>query len=447
MKIAVIGAGISGLATAYYIKGFSAEAGLEADVAVFEKEARAGGKIATVSRNGYLLETGPNGFLDSKKPTLDLAAALRLKTERSDRASARRYIYDGKKLMRLPGKPLSFMTSPVLSIPGKLRVMMEPLVPARKIAEDESVASFAARRLGAEALERLVAPMVSGIYAGDPERLSLKSAFPRMVELESAYGSLIKAMARLRRGGAPPGALTSFTGGMGGITGELAAALGASLRTEREVGSLERSGGKWLVGTGGGKEDFDAVVTAVPAYVLGKIFPAARPFCETVYYPPLAVVHLGYKRSELAGKADGFGFLTTRRAGTTLLGAIFSSNIFGGRAPEGFALVTAMVGGANAPRKAGLPDGELAAAVSKDLEQVLGLRAAPDFARVFRHERAIPNYPVGYPATLAKLEVEMRKQKGIFLAGNAFYGVGVNDAALVARRTARRVVEHLREEK
>ncbi len=444
MKIAVIGAGISGLAAAYHIKDLSAKEGLEPDVSVFEKKQVTGGKIATVKHDGYLLETGPNGFLDSKRSTLDLAASLRMDPEGSSRSSSRRYIYNGERLMLLPDKPHKFLASPVLSVRGKLRVMMEPFIARKKSAEDESVASFTRRRIGEEALDNLVGPMVSGIYAGDPERLSLRSAFPRMFELENTYGGLIRAMVKLKRGGAPPGALTSFAGGMGGLTDALSAALGASVRTDCEVDAIARAKDKWLISTAGGKEEFDAVVAAVPAYVLGKILPAALPFCEKVYYPPLTVVHFGYKNGAIAGKADGFGFLTTGRANTTILGAVFSSNIFGKRAPGGCSLITAMVGGAKAPRKSFLADEELIPAVSKDLETILGVRAAPDFARVFRHERAIPNYPVGYPGVVAGLERELGKEKGMFLSGNAFYGVGVNDATLRARAAARMAVDYLR---
>ena len=449
MKVAVIGAGISGLAAAYHIKELSVKEGVEAYVSVFEKEKRAGGTIATQKHNGYLLETGPNGFLDSKRPTLDLVSSLRMNDvlERSARSSARRYIYNGKNLILLPDSPRKFLTSPVLSFSGKLRVIMEPFIAAKKSADDESVASFTVRRIGKEALENMVAPMVSGIYAGNPERLSLKSAFPRMAELESTYGSLIKAMIKLKRGGAPPGVLTSFTGGMGSLTAGLAAALGDCVKTGREAVSIERSDDKWLVGFGGEKEAFDAVVTAVPAYVLGKILPAALPFCKTVYYPPLTVVHMGYKTGALPDKAGGFGFLTTRKADTTILGAVFSSNIFGNRAPAGFSLVTAMVGGANAPLKALLKDDELISAVSKDLETILGIKPAPDLARIYRHERAIPNYPVGHPDAVAGLEREARKQKGLFLSGNAFYGVGINDSTRNARGTARLVMDHLKEKK
>ena len=253
-------------------------------------------------------------------------------------------------------------------------------------------------------------------------------------------------MLKLKRGGAPSGVLTSFAGGMGALTEALARTLADRVRTGREVRSIERSGGGPRVVHDGGQEVFDAVVAAVPAHVLGKIFPAALPLCEKIYYPPLAVVHLGYKSGAMGGKADGFGFLTTRKAGTTLLGAVFPSNMFAGRAPAGYGLITAMAGGAHSPGKAGLNDEELISAVSGDLRTILGIGPAPEFARVFRHERAIPNYAVGHSGLLAKLEKE-GEDGGIFLAGNAFYGVGVNDAVLRAREAARRVVERLKERK
>jgi oxygen-dependent protoporphyrinogen oxidase len=446
MKAAVIGAGISGLSAAYHIKEMSKKSGPEIQVTIFEKENCAGGTISTVKENGYLLETGPNGFLDSKKSTLELISQLGLggSLERSNRSSARRYIYNGKKLMMLPDKPQRFLTTPMITLSGKLRVMMEPLIAAKKSDDDESVASFVLRRIGRQALDNLVGPMVSGIYAGDPEQLSLKSAFPRMYELEREYGSLIKAMMKLRRGGAPPGTLTSFNSGMGTLIEALTAALGDSVKTGVEISLVEKTGNRWKVSYGGTSAEFDAVVTAVPAYVLGRILPEAAEECAEIYYPPLTVVHLGYKNSAVAGKTDGFGFLTTKTSGTKVLGAIFSSNIFIKRAPEGYSLVTSMVGGANFPENAMMPRDKMLTAVCEGIERIAGIKGAPDFWKIFPHEKAIPNYPVGHPDAVKKLENKMEKMGGIFLAGNAFYGVGINDATLKAGETAARAAAYLK---
>lgn len=446
MKTAVIGAGISGLAAAYHIMEMSKNSGFNADVTVIEKQRRAGGTISTVKENGYLLEAGPNGFLDSKKSTLELISALGIGggMERSDKSSARRYIYNGKKLIMLPDKPQAFLTSPIMTFAGKLRVAIEPFIPPKKSDDDESVASFASRRIGRQALDNLVGPMVSGIYAGDPERLSLKSAFPRMFELEREYGSLIKAMMKLKRGGAPPGVLTSFESGMETVIEGLKAALAGRIKTGAGVSSVESSGKRWKVYYGDTSGEFDAVVFAVPAYELGIIFPGAAAECAKIYYPPLTVVHLGYRNADLEGKADGFGFLTTKASGSKLLGAIFSSNIFVKRAPDGFSLVTVMVGGANFPGNALLPEKELLSGVTEGLEKIAGIKGAPAFWRIFPHEKAIPNYPVGHPDMVKNIESVMDGSGGLFLSGNAFYGVGINDATLRAKETAARTVAYLR---
>jgi oxygen-dependent protoporphyrinogen oxidase len=446
MKAAVIGGGISGLATAYQIKEMSKAAGLDVHVTVFEKENRTGGTISTVKENGYLLETGPNGFLDSKKSTLELITHLGAGAalEKSNRSSARRYIYNGKKLMMLPDKPQKFLTSPIMTLSGKLRVMLEPFIAAKKSDDDESVASFVLRRIGRQALDNLVGPMVSGIYAGDPERLSLKSAFPRMYGLEREYGSLIKAMMKLRRGGAPPGTLTSFKSGMGSLIDALTGALGESVKTDAGINLVEKSGRGWKINYGSTYEEFDAVVTAVPAYVLGRILPEAAEECAEIYYPPLTVVHLGYKNSVIAGKTDGFGFLTTKASGTKVLGAIFSTNIFINRAPEGNSLVTVMTGGANFPENAMMEHDKLLSTVCEGIEKITGIKGAPDFWKIFPHEKAIPNYQVGHPDTVKKLENKMEKMGGIFPAGNAFYGVGINDATMKSMETAARVAAYLK---
>lgn len=443
MKTAIIGGGISGLSAGFYIK----KAGFGTGLKIYESTGRAGGTIATYKENGYILEAGPNGFLDSKKSTLELAAELGLGSSlvQADKAASRRYIYSGGKLHLLPGGPIKFLSSPLISAAGKTRILLELFVKAKKDSAEESVADFVRRRLGSEALDKLVGPMVSGIYAGDAEQLSLKSAFPRMRELETTYGSLIKAMIKIGRGGAPPGVLTSFKGGLQELIDALAAALAGSMKYESEVLAVEKRSAGWAVIEAGKEEIFDAVLFAAPAHVLGKIYAPVAELCGKIYYPALTVAHLGYKKEKTDRKIDGFGFLTARNSGSRVLGVIFASNLFRGRAPGGFSLLTAMIGGATGSKEIqSMDDKTLASMLDEENAKILGMKEKPDFIKIIRHEKAIPNYNTGYSAIKNKIEAAIEKDKGLFLSGNAFYGIGVNDSSKSGKDSAERVINYLR---
>lgn len=453
MKTAVIGGGLSGLAAAYNIGKKAAEKGIKTEVRVFEREGRAGGTISSRAEAGYLLEGGPNGFLDSRPSTLELAGRLGIapKLVRAGGPAARRYIYTGKKLYAVPGGPREFIMSGLVSLPGKARIALEAFVPPKKDGEDESVASFVRRRLGPEALEKLVGPMVSGIYAGDPEKLGMLGAFPRMRQLESEYGSLILAMAGIGRGGSPPGTLTSFEDGMQFLTDTLEDGLAGGVLKNSAVRSVRKKESGWEVLCGGGAWTADAVVFAVPAYDLKEIFPApggaggpaVSGLCGKINYAPVNLVYAGFESGKTGGKADGFGFLSTRGSGSGILGVIFASNIFGKRAPAGHALFTVLSGGALSPDSAGLGDAGPAGTASGALAGALGMKGRPDFIRVLKHGAAIPQYPVGFPGIKKNLEEALAGEKGLFLAGNAFYGVGINDCTKRAAEVGTQVAEYL----
>ncbi len=429
MRAAVIGAGLSGLSAAFGLLKETRKRGFGLELRVFEKKERAGGTISSRREEGYLLESGPNGFLDSKPSTLELAEDLRLSGELVATAApaARRYIYTGGKLHPVPSRPQEFLAGGLVSPAGKLRMALEFFVRARRDYGDESVASFVRRRLGSEALEKLIGPMVSGIYAGDPDALSIMAAFPRMRQLEREYGSLLAAMARIGRGGGPPGKLTSFAGGMERLVTALEAALPSGIEKNATVSVLRRRGARWELALGGGTWEADAVVFAVPAYNLKTLFPPLSGLCGRIGYAPINVFYAGFDTSGTAGAPDGFGFLATRQAGLRALGAVFSSNIFAGRAPAGRRLVTVMSGGVMDPGAADRPETDVAGDSGKALEAALGIKTAPEFTRLARHRAAIPQYPVGFPAEREAAERTLAAEKGLFLAGNAFYGVGVND--------------------
>jgi len=451
MKVAVIGGGVSGLSTAFYLKEGGAE------VKVFERAPQVGGKMKTVYEEGYIVETGPNGFLDGKPYTLNLVKALGL-TEAlypsSDKAR-KRFIYSKGRLIRLPEDPLSFLKSPLLSARGKLRLAKEFLVPPKEGDEDETLAEFARRRLGEEALNRLLDPMVAGIFAGDPERMSLKAAFPAIYNLEKEYGGLIKGLiAKIkeakRKGGkaagpaGPGGKLTSFKKGVS----QLIEALEESLEGRIETGvnpQVEKRSDRWVVRTEKGEEEFDAIVMATPAYAAAQILKEvdgelSRELSQ-IEYSPISVVALGFTKEGLGHDLDGFGFLVPKEEGREILGALWDSSVFPNRVPEGKALIRVMIGGARQPELALKSPKELARIAVKELVEIMKIRKAPEYIRVFRHERGIPHYTLGHAEKVERIFKRGEEIGGLYFCNNAYAGVGVNDCTKAAKETAEKILK------
>jgi oxygen-dependent protoporphyrinogen oxidase len=464
-RIAIIGAGISGLSTAHAIQRQAAATGIAVELVLLEKKDRIGGKIWSLKENGFLCEWGPNGFLDNKPMTLELCDRLGIRDRllRSSDNARKRFIYSEGVLHRLPENGPSFLKSRLISWPGKARLAGEMLVPPRRGGGDESLADFARRRLGSEALDKLIAPMVAGIFAGDPETMSLKSCFPRINELEREYGGLIKAMVKLakkkkaeiRAGKAvasaagPGGILTSFYDGIQDLTDGTAAALGGEVRTDAGVvGILPRKEGFELHLENGGTLDADIVVSAAPAHALAAMtsetLPPLAEILNQIPYAPMNVVCFGYQRQKIARDLDGFGYLIPRKEGKSILGTLWDSSIFPHRAPEGHVLLRSMMGGATNPGAIDLAESEVKARVMADLEEIMGIDVEPDFVRIFRHRQAIPQYTVGHGKRLLALDERLGGTPGLFLTGNAFFGVGLNDCVNASNQIAERVVEFVK---
>jgi oxygen-dependent protoporphyrinogen oxidase len=463
-RIAIIGAGISGLATAHAIEWLARERGLSVDTLVLESEPRTGGKIWSIKEEGYLCEWGPNGFLDSKPMTLELCDRLGIRSElaRSNDNARKRYIYSAGELHRLPENGPMFLQSKLISWPGKLRLAGELFVPPRRDGADETLAEFARRRLGPEALDKLIGPMVSGIFAGDPETMSLKSCFPRICELEQEYGGLLRAMLKLakqkkaqRKAGkdvasaaGPGGVLTSFVDGIQALTDATAVRLAGTVRTGATVTGLQRRDGGWeLTLASGEKLEAEQVVAAVPAYVLaGLLQPIDRALGELVAgipYATMNVICCGYERERIARDLDGFGYLIPRKEGRSILGTLWDSSIFPQRAPAGHVLLRSMMGGATNPAAIKLSDDQVLAKVMADLRDIMGITDRPDFVRIFRHPQAIPQYLAGHARRLAAISDGLQAHPGLVVTGNAFFGVGLNDCVHAANRAAEQVVKQL----
>ncbi|MDF1581304.1 MAG: protoporphyrinogen oxidase [Desulfuromonadales bacterium] len=465
IRVVVVGAGISGLAAAFALQQRATAVGLNIDLQIFEKEDRTGGKILSIKEDGFLCEWGPNGFLDNKPMTLELCDTLGIRDRmlRSDDNARKRFIYSEKLLHRLPEGGPSFLASKLISWPGKMRLACEPFIPAKRDDEDETLADFGRRRLGAEALDKLIAPMVSGIFAGDPETMSLRSCFPRIHELEMEYGGLIKAMMMLakkkkaeRKAGkavasaaGPGGVLTSFIGGIQELTNEAQCALGDKVRTGAAVnGILPKKDGFEVHLADGSMIDADIVISAAPAFALSSMLneslPPVAELLNGIPYSPLFVVCFGYERDKIARDLDGFGYLIPKKEGCNTLGTLWDSSIFPNRAPAGKVLLRSMIGGAANPGVINLPESEIQTRVMADLKQIMGIDAAPDFVRVFRHERAIPQYRAGHAARLVALDEQLQRKPGLFLTGNAFFGVGLNDCVNAANRVAEQALDFIR---
>jgi oxygen-dependent protoporphyrinogen oxidase len=464
-RIAIVGGGIAGLATAHAVRGLAPDA----EVIVLEARDRIGGHLHSERVDGYLCEAGPDGFLDNAPATLAFVEAIglspRLQASRDE--ARRRFIFRRGRLHDVPLSPLGFATTGLLSAGAKLRVLAEPFAvsPPRR---DESILAFAERHVGREAARVLVGSMVSGVFAGDAAELSLQSCFPKMHEMELQYGSLFRALLAKRRSGsakngvgAPAGRLTSFSGGMEDLARAAAAAMGPSVRTGCGVTAIDVrhpsgtalrpvGGRAYSLICNGRRIEADALVlagaAAESAALVRPFAPIAAVLLAALPTAPLAVVCLGYDAAALAadrGPLNGFGFLVPRGEGPRLLGALWETSIYDDRAPLGKSLLRVMIGGAADPGAVQLDDGPLIARVRADLEQTMGLRIAPEFVHVVRHWRGIPQYTVGHAARLARIEAGLAGHPGLFLAGNAYRGVSVNACIEDARQVAARVASHL----
>jgi oxygen-dependent protoporphyrinogen oxidase len=457
-KIVIVGGGISGLALAFRLE----QALADADVTVLERSDRPGGTVWTELHDGFLVETGPNGFLDTKPATLSLCRDLGLGPRlipASDAASRNRYLFLDGRLRLLPSSLLSFLRSEVLSWRGKLALVAERIRPVRRDGADESIDAFARRRAGEEVADVLVDAFVTGIYAGDPKRLSVQAAFPRLAALEQQHGSILKGMARAakerRRDAAargevyqPPGRMWSFPEGMRLLIETLHDRLRHPPLLGVSVRRIERGHSGWTVqGEGQDRWQADVVLLTCPAsaqaMILADLDAVLADRVGTIPYAGVAVVALGYRQSDVMRPLDGFGYLTPERCRRDVLGVQWCSSIFPGRAPPGMVLLRAMCGGWQRPEVVAWDHTRLLQSITAELRMTLGVHNAPVFQRIIRWERAIPQYEIGHLQRVAWIEERLSHYPGLFLAGNAYHGVALNDCTEQAETLASRLVAAL----
>jgi len=451
-RVAVIGAGVGGLAVAEALNRRLADP--EAAL-VLEASPRAGGLIQSAAAEGYRVEWAANGFLDNAPGTLDLVHELDLDAEvlPASAESSRRFLWRGGRLHSLATSPVSFLKSSVLSPGGRLRVALEPFAPPAP-AGDESIHAFAARRIGPEAARILVDAMVSGIFAGDSKKLSVASCLPLLKLLETEHGGLVRGMlarmrAARRAGGevrasaGPGGTLTSFRQGMEVLPHALATRV-PRLELGTPVTRLEpRPGGGFRLTTITGEQiESPVVVIATPpgaaAPLLAELDGELATELAGIRTAPIAVIATGYRAADLSAPLAGFGFLVPRGEGLRMLGCLWDSAIFPGRAPAGHVLLRTMIGGAHDPEAAALDPNELLAIARRELSIVLGIGAEPDFVRVIRHAHGIPQYELGHGERLRRIDARLALHPGLQLAGFGYRGVAVNrvleDATALAER-------------
>ena len=453
-SVIVVGAGISGLSTAYFLD----RAG--SDVTLLELEAVSGGTMQTVREDGWLVETGPTSSLETTPLLREMVKELGIGDEwvYADASADKRYILRGGKLHPLPMTPLAFLVSGLWGGRAKLRLLGEPIV-GRAPAE-ESIAQFVTRRLGKEFLDYAIDPFVSGVYAGDPARLSVRAAFPKLYALEEKYGGLMKGMIlgagerRQRAEKAKDKArMFSFRGGMQTFPRAIARRLGAKIRYGCDVVAVERGAdGRFriLLGRGGGgvPAESDVVVLAVPAYaaelLIRHFSPAASDALRRISYPPVAEVFLGYRAEDMGRALDGFGYLVPAKEGRSILGTIWSSSLFPGRAPEGRVALTTFVGGSRQPQIARKNEEDLIRLVTSELRALMNVRGDPVYARVSRWERAIPQYNLGHQELMTTVDGLETDMPGLFFCNNFRGGIAVGDCVMNGEKTARRILETLR---
>lgn len=454
-SVCIIGGGISGLCAAYHLRkqGF--------EITLLEKSDSVGGNIKTErTADGFLIEHGPNSTLAAEH-LFELVAELGLTPEiaYANSSAKKRYILKNNELQALPMKIAGLIGSRSFSARAKLRLLKEPFI-RTKAAGDESISGFFARRLGREIADYAVDPFISGIFAGNPDKLSIKSAFPKLFELEKNYGSLLRGAIfspKEKKSKTPKNAsrTVSFKNGMQTLTDKLAENLGEeSIRLNVEAFEIKKAeNGKYKLATSDeniNAASFDSIVVSAPSFVAARLLKnldvQLSEQLAGIYHPPVAVVFSAFKKENIKYDLDGFGFLIPKLERRKILGSLWNSVIFENRAPSGFHLLTTFIGGArNAElvENNGGGEDELVKIALEELNSILGLSGAPVFAKVKKWEKAIPQYDIGYEKIVESIEDFRRRNAGIFFCSNFYRGISVSDCIKNSALAAAEVSNYL----
>ncbi|MBI3823578.1 MAG: protoporphyrinogen oxidase [Planctomycetes bacterium] len=457
-RIVIVGAGISGLSAAFRLQQRLPDAG----ITILEQAARPGGTAWTVREAGFQFEIGPNGFLDTKPTTLTLSQDVGLGSQlvqASEAAGKNRFLFLDGRLKALPGGFRSFLWTDLLSWRGKLSLLWERFRGPRTDTGDESIDAFARRRAGNEAADVFADALVTGIYAGDPKLLSLPACFPRVAEMEQEYGSVMKgfaAAARIRKAdakakGVPverPNKMWSFPGGMRVLVEAITAQLKQPPVFGVNVRAITKQGQHWRAhGAGADTWDADAVILTCPAYqqaaMLADVDAQIAQSIGAIAYNRIAVVAFGYRQADVPMPLDGFGYIAPQNTRRDLLGVQWCSSIYPGRAPDDCVLLRAMAGGWHRADIVDWDDARLSNALRAELRLAMGITAEPIFHKIVRWDKAIPQYHLGHLERVENIEHRLASHPGLFLGGNAYHGVALNDCTGQGMVLAERVGAYL----
>ncbi len=454
-SVAIIGAGITGLTAAFYLKRKGVP------VTAYEASGRAGGVIQSIRKDGYLAEFGPNTILETSPEISQLIRDVGLESRRlnSDPKAEARYVVRYKRPIAMPSSPFGFFRTGLFTKGAKFAVLREPFVPPRRDGVEESIADFVVRRFNQELLDQAADALVAGVYAGDPQKLSVVHGFPRLKALEDNYGSMIKgqflgARKRKKRGEiardrAPK---FSFDEGLQVLTDALAEHLVETVRLNTPVSALTQTADGWTLTLKHGgvesREEHGAVIYCGTSFRLAELKIEAKQLLNLVplseiRYPPVASVVLGFRREDVTHPCEGFGMLIPKVEGFKILGTIFSSSLFPNRAPAGHVLLTSYIGGERNPELASLPQDKLYDLTCEDLRVLLGVKGEPTFRHCAFYPKAIPQYNVGFGRYRALMTEAESKAPGLFLAGHYRDGVSLSDSILSGCNAVERVEKFL----
>lgn len=469
-RIVVIGGGIAGLAAAYHVRELTQQKSLDIEIKLLEASPRLGGSITTEHIDEFLVEGGPDSFITEKPWALRLCERLGLtpRLVSTQAAFQKIYIVHRGKLQLLPEgffllaptRLWPFIQTPLFSWSGKLRMACELFLPRGQVNDDESLGSFVRRRFGREALERVAQPLVGGIYASDPDQLSLSATMPRFREMERTRRSVSWAMwseqrRRARKAPGGSGARWSLFVTLRGGMQELIETLGqrlpeGSVYLNTPVTQLTRDENKkfWHIETGGKESiEADGVILATPAYrsseMLTLVAPDAAQALNQIAYASTATASFGYRREDFPGALDSFGFVVPAIENRKIMACTFSSIKYPGRAPEGRILLRAFIGGMLQPELFHDDDQTIEKNVRAELADLLGVRAAPLFSRIWRHPRSMPQYHVDHGKFVQRIESALESFRGLSLAGSAYHGVGISDCVRTGEEAAEKVIQQL----
>lgn len=461
-KIVIIGGGITGLSAAHRIIEIQKENNLDLEILLIEKSDKLGGAISTIEKDGFLIEEGPDMFFTKRPWALNLSKRLDLDQDLIETNEKKRgtFVLWQKRLvpvpegflMLAPSKILPFLKTSLFSWQGKLRMLMDLFI-SKKEVDDESLASFVRRRFGNEALERIAQPMIGGVYTADPEKLSLRATMPQFLELEEKYGSVIKGMSYNEKEnegdiGARYSHFLSFKNGMGTLINTIESKLPEnSVSLGETVKRITPSDQGWKVLTQKRTIDASAIIITTPSYHAASLIqnfdPSLGSDLSSIEYASSAVIILAYKREDISHDLNGFGFVVPDIENSNLIACSFSSIKFEGRAPRGYVLLRAFVGGALNPGICDLEDTILIQEAEKEVSQILGISSAPEFTILKRYPEAMPQYHVGHLQIVEKIKEKLNRHQCLEIAGNAYSGVGIPDCVHSGEQAAEGILKEL----